>query len=165
MAYCRNGSGLVVRSGFTSGGSDTIAKILYRRVLPFLGIGVIMLIVDSLVILSSIFFEIHIVAYAFISKFVYMKFVDIVVFGFGNNWVKIEIISQEYPSIQEYIIQHLHRGVTIYDAEGGYHHLKGKQIMCICTPKESLRLKTFIASANLNAFVSLRRLTHLGTWL
>lgn len=148
------GTGFIVRSGFTSGGSDTIAKILYKRVFPYLSIGVIIMFVDGLVIASSIFFfDVTIMAYAFITKFVYIRSVDIVVFGMGNNRVKVEILSQESTKIQEYIMNTLHRGVTIIDSEGGYSHAKGKQIICICTPRESLLIKNFIARIDPKAFV------------
>ena len=153
------GAGLVVRSGFTSGGSDTIAKILYRRTLPFMSIGSIMLMIDWIIISSSLFlFDLHIVLYAFLSKFVYMKFVDIVVFGFGNNKVKIEILSHENEQIKDYIIHKLKRGVTIHEAEGGFSHVKVKQIMCICSPRESLLIKNFIASIDPNAFVYITKI-------
>lgn len=157
--FAGSGSGLVVRSGFTTGGSDTIAKILYRRLLPFISIGILMLVVDSLVILSSIFvFDLHIVLYAFVSKFVYMKFVDIVVFGFGNNKVKIEILSHKNEEIKEYIMNTLKRGVTIHEAEGGYSHVRIAQIMCICSPRESLLIKKYIASVDPDAFVYITKI-------
>ncbi|MDF2699472.1 MAG: transporter, partial [Haloplasmataceae bacterium] len=149
-------NGLFIRIGFTSGGSDTIAKIIYRRLLPFVSLGKILMFVDGLFILSSLFvFDMRITAYAFVTKFVYMKSIDMIVFGIGTKRVKMEILSTKYDEISKYILNSVNRGVTLVDTEGGYSHLKLRQIITICSPRESIIIKNYIASIDEKAFVYL----------
>jgi uncharacterized membrane-anchored protein YitT (DUF2179 family) len=156
------GTGFIVRSGFTSGGSDTLAKIIYKRFLPFLSIGVILMFVDVIIILTSIFFfDVQITIYAIITKFISMRAVDLIVFGIGNRRVKIEILTKQRQLVIDYIINKVHRGVTLVDIEGGYSHEAGKQIICICTPRESLMVKNFIATIDRQAFVYIIPLTSI----
>ncbi len=148
------GTGLILRSKYTSGGSDTIAKIVYRKILPFVNFSQVLLIVDGLIILSSLFvFDFRIVFYAVITKYINMKAVDMIVLGIGNRRVKMEIISTKYDQIIPFIHNSVHRGVTIVDTEGAYSKSKLKQIITICSPRESLIIKNFIASIDANAFV------------
>lgn len=147
-------TGFIVRSGFTSGGSDTIAKIIYKKLLPYLSIGSILMAVDGIIIFSSIFvFDLSVMAYAILTKYVSMKAVDLIVFGFGRKRVKIEILSNKIPEITDYIMNTIHRGVTLVESQGGYSHVHTQQIVCICTPRESLQVKNFIASIDAQAFV------------
>lgn len=148
------GTGIIMKSGYTSGGSDTIAKIIYKRLLPFLSIGQILMFIDGFIIFSSIFFfDIRITAFAFITKFVYIKSIDMIVFGIGNRRVKMEIISNRYEEISQFIMTTVNRGVTLIETEGGFTHKMTKQIVTICNPRESLMIKTFIGSIDANAFV------------
>jgi len=148
------GTGMILRSGFTSGGSDTIAKIVYRRILPFLSFSQVLLLVDGAIIFSGLFvFDFRIVAYALITKYINMKAVDMFVLGIGNRRVKMEILSTKYNEIIPFIQTSIHRGVTIVDIEGAYTKAKTRQIITLCTPRESLRIKNFIATVDENAFI------------
>ncbi len=148
------GTGLILRSGFTSGGSDTIAKIIYRKLLPFISFGQVLLLVDGIIIFSAIFvFDFRIIAYAVITKYVNMRAVDIIILGIGSKRVKMEIISVKYKEIIPFIQNSIHRGVTLVDSEGAFSKVKIKQIITICSPRESLHIKNFIAKIDENAFV------------
>lgn len=148
------GTGLILRSKYTSGGSDTIAKIIYRKALPFVNYSHVLLIVDAIIILSGLFvFDIRIVFYAMITKYINTRTVDMIVLGIGNNRVKMEIVSTKVDQIIPFIQNSIHRGVTIVDVEGGYSKSKLRQIITVCSTRESLRIKNFIASIDEDAFV------------
>lgn len=135
------GTGLILRSGFTSGGSDTITKIVYRRLLPFISFSQVLLIVDGIIIFSAIFvFEFRIVAYAIITKYINMRVIDIIILGIGSKRVKMEIISSKYTEIIPFIQNSIHRGVILVDTEGEFTKIKIKQIITICSPRESLNI-------------------------
>src|SRR5690554_6222850 len=146
-------TGLILRSKYTTGGSDTIAKIIYRKLLPFLTFSQVLLIVDGIIIfLGLIVFDFRIVFYAIITKYISMKTIDLVVLGI-NRRVKMEIISSKVEEIVIYIQNSIHRGVTIVDTFGSYSKTKLQQLVTLCTPRESLKIKNFIASIDDNAFV------------
>lgn len=148
------GTGLILRGKYTSGGSDTIAKIVYRRVLPFISFSQVLLLVDGIIIITGLFvFDFRIIFYAIIMKYINMKTVDMIVLGIGNRRVKMEIISTKYEEIIPFIQNSIHRGVTMVETEGAYTGNKLKQIVTVCSPRESLRIKNFIATVDENAFV------------
>ncbi|ERJ11117.1 YitT family protein [Haloplasma contractile] len=148
------GSGLIIRSGYTSGGSDTIAKIMYRKFVPFMSIGQILLIIDGLIVIASVLvFDFEIALYAIITKFVSIKTIDLVVFGIGTRRVKVEIISRAPQEIIDYIINDIKRGVSIFELKGGYKGGRYKQLVTICSPRESIKIKNKIAKIDEHAFV------------
>jgi uncharacterized membrane-anchored protein YitT (DUF2179 family) len=150
------GTGLVLKSGFTSGGTDTIAKIAYRTIYPFFRYSQILLLVDAIIILTGFFlFGIQITVYAIIIKYIATKTVDMVLLGISNKLIKIEIISTRNPEIVNYIQTVIHRGVTCIEVEGQFKKEKVNQINTICSPKEGYKIKNYIATVDEKAFIHL----------
>ncbi len=148
------GAGLILKKGFSAGGTDTIAKILHRRVFPFVSISQILLGIDTAIIVLSVFiFDRNTALYAILSQFVLMKSIDAVLFGFGSKKVKIEIISDENKKIENYIIKTVKRGISAYDIKGGYTNSTKRKLVSICSPRESMLIKKFISEIDSNAFV------------
>jgi uncharacterized membrane-anchored protein YitT (DUF2179 family) len=148
------GAGLILKRGFSAGGTDTIAKILHRKIFPFVSISQILLGIDTAIIVLSIFiFDKNTALYAILTQFILMKSIDTVLFGLGSKKVKIEIISDENEKIQDYIINSVKRGISVYDIKGGYTNSRKRKIVSICSPRESMLIKKFIAEMDSNAFV------------
>jgi len=148
------GAGLILKRGFSAGGTDTIAKILHRRIFPFISISQILLGIDTAIIVLSVFiFDRNTALYAILSQFVLMKSIDTVLFGLGSKKVKIEIISDKNKKIEDYIINSVKRGVSAYDIKGGYTNSNKRKLVSICSPRESMLIKKFIAEVDSNAFV------------
>lgn len=148
------GTGLILRSGYTSGGSDTIAKIINKKIVPFISIGQILLVFDAIVIFSALpVFGVTIMIYALVSKYANAKAIDMIVLGIGNKRVKMEIITNRIQEVKSFILNKINRGVTLVDAEGAFSQLKTKQLVTICTPKESIQIKNYIASVDTQAFI------------
>lgn len=149
------GCGLILKRGFSQGGTDTIAKILHTKVFPFLGLSDILLGIDGIIIFSSIFvFNKYIGLYAIISQLILVKAVDIVLFGFDSKKVKIEIISDSHEEISNYIIYKIKRGISLYEIKGGYANLVKQKIITVCSQREAMLIKRFIASTDPDAFIS-----------
>lgn len=148
------GVGLILRRGFSFGGTDTIAKILHRKVFSFISISQILLVIDLLIIIGSAFIYGRIIAlYSIINTFIAIKVIDIFIFGLGMKKVKIEIISKNEELISGYIINNIKRGFSIYHITGGYTNETKQKIVCICTPRESMLLRRFIANVDSSAFI------------
>lgn len=151
---CGIGSGLVLKRGFSMGGTDTVAKILHYNIFTFVSISEILLCIDgTLIISSAIVYNINIALYAIISQIIVVIMIDTVMFGFGSKKVKLEIISNHHQDITEYIIHSIKRGVTSYEVKGGYKNLARLKLLTICSPRESMLIKRFIAHIDPDAFV------------
>jgi uncharacterized membrane-anchored protein YitT (DUF2179 family) len=151
---CGIGSGLVLKRGYSMGGTDTIAKILHHRIFTFVSISEILLCIDGLLIASSaIVYNLNTALYAIISQIIVVVMIDTIMFGFGSKKVKLEIISDHHKEITEYIIHGIKRGVTSYEVKGGYKNLALLKILTICSPREAMLIKRYIAQIDPDAFV------------
>lgn len=149
------GCGLILKRGFSFGGTDTLAKIFHHKIFPFISISEILLGIDGVIIISSaIIYGMNIALYAVISQIIFMKAMDTVLFGFGSKKVQIEIISEKHEEITDYILHKIKRGVSTYQIKGGYMNLTRIKMVTICSPRESMLIKRFIAHKDINAFVN-----------
>lgn len=151
---CGIGSGLVLKRGFSMGGTDTIAKVLHHKIFTFVSVSEILLCIDGAIIVSSaIIYNLNIALYAIISQIIVVIVIDSVVFGFGSKKVKLEIISSNHKDITDYIIHTIKRGVTSYEVKGGYKNLARLKLLTICSPRESMLIKRYISQVDQDAFV------------
>jgi uncharacterized membrane-anchored protein YitT (DUF2179 family) len=152
---CGIGSGLILKRGFSQGGTDTIAKILHKKVFFFVSLSEIMLGIDSIIVAASaVVFNKNIALYAIISQIIIVKVIDMVLFGFGSKKVKVEIISDKHQIITNYIMNNIKRGVSICEIKGGYRNLPRIKTFTICSPRESMLIKRFIAETDQDAFIT-----------
>lgn len=148
------GCGLVLKRGFSMGGTDTIAKILHHKVFTFVSVSEILLCVDGAIIASSaVVYNLNTALYAIVSQIIVVVVVDMVMFGFGSKKVKLEIISTKHEEITDYILHTIKRGVTSYEIKGGYMNLARLKLLTICSPRESMLIKRYIAKQDPDAFV------------
>jgi len=149
------GAGLIFERGYSFGGTDTIAKIIHKKALPFVSLSQILLAIDAVVILSSGFiFGRNIALYALVTQVIFAKTVEIIMYGFDSKLVQVEIITRHDSEIAEYIMEELGRGVTNIEITGVYTGERKNKIVTICSPRESMLIKSFIAKTDRKAFVS-----------
>ncbi len=149
------GCGLVLKRGYSMGGTDTIAKILHHKVFPFISISQLLLGIDVVIIMVSAFvYDRRIALYAILTQLVMMKGIDLVLFGFGSKNVKIEIISNHTDQMTDYIMNTIGRGISTYEITGGYTNNTKQKIMSICSPREVMLIKMHIAKVDPDAFVN-----------
>lgn len=157
---CGVGTALILKRGFSQGGSDTIAKILHNKLFPFISLSEILLCIDGVIIISSaIIYDKEIALYAIISQLIFMKVVDTVLYGFSSKKVKVEIISENHEAISNYILTDIKRGISTYEIKGGYMNMVRLKIVTICSPRESMLIKMFISNQDSNAFVNVLPVT------
>ena len=75
-------------------------------------------------------------------------------FGFENKIVQLSIITMEKDVITDYIIKELHRGVTSTAVRGEYTDRNMRQLILLCSPRESILIKKKLAAIDPNAFVT-----------
>lgn len=150
------GVGLVLRKGFSQGSSDTLAKILHKKFFQFISMSQILLAIDICILTASaLLFGRHAVLYAIIMQAIYSKTIDTVLFGFGSSLVKMVIISDEVEEISSFIMNNLNKGVSISSVKGGYSNKHQGKVICICSKRESMITKNFVAKVDKGAFMNL----------
>ncbi len=150
------GVGMILRKGFSFGGTDTIARILNKKVFPSINVSYLMMFLDgAVIIISALVFGRNIALYSIISQLITTKVCDYIMFGLGSKLYKLEIISEDYEEISEFIMYGLNRGVTIYNVKGCYTYEEKLQLVTICSPKQSIMIQHFIKDNELKAFVNI----------
>lgn len=150
------GCGLILKRGYSMGGTDTIAKIIHYKAFPFISISQILLSIDvAIIMVSGVVYDRHVALYAILTQIIMMKSIDLILFGFGSKNVKIEIISNNADEIAEYILYTIGRGISTYEIKGGYTNNTREKIISICSPREVMLIKMFIAQIDPDAFVNI----------
>ncbi|HHZ01783.1 MAG TPA: YitT family protein [Tissierellia bacterium] len=148
------GVGMILRKGFSFGGTDTIARMLNKKLFPSINVSYIMLVLDGMVIITAAFtFGRNIALYSIISQFIVTKICDNIMFGFGTKLYKLEIISTKYDEISNYIMYELGRGVTLFKIKGAYTNEEKIQLESICSPHETVLIQKLIKEIDPSAFV------------
>lgn len=150
------GTGLVLKRGFSQGSSDTVAKILHKKLFSFMGISQVLLCIDiTILLISGFVFGRTAVLYAIIMQMVYSKTISVVLFGFGSSLVKVVIISSHLDKISTFMSDTINRGYSIGYVYGGHNHVKRKKIISVFSLREAMLIKDFITKVDEDAFINI----------
>lgn len=148
------GVGMILRKGFSFGGTDTLARILNKKAFPSINVSYIMLVLDGFVIITAAFaFGRNIALYSIISQLIITKVCDYIMFGFGTKLYKLEIISSKYEEISKFIMFELGRGVTLVNVTGCYTNEEKVQMESVCSPNQAVMIQKLIKQIDSTAFV------------
>lgn len=149
-------NGLVFWRGYSFCGTESVAKILKKKLLPHVDISKILLILDSIIIvLSAFIFGRNIALYALVTQFIGSKMVDFIMYGFETKIVQMQIITSRNSDVAKYIMQDIGRGVSSYDIVGEYTGQHRKQLIVLCSPRESMVIKKYLMDMDPSAFVAI----------
>ena len=150
------GSGLVLRAGVTFGGTDTIARILNRKVFKGVALSRVMLFLDGSILISLGFvFNKDVALYALVNHVICIYIMDYMLFGFRQKLYKTNIIPanpDNSDEITRYILS-LGRGVTMYKAVGAYTKSDKIMLSSIVSPRQSALIRSYLAEHFPNAFM------------
>jgi len=148
------GVGLYLKRGYSGGGTDTIAKMLHRKLFPFISISQILFALDvTVIVLSVIVFDIRTALYAVITQLVFTKSVEAILYGFAVPLVKMEILSVEEEAIERFILNDIKRGISKYSIVGGYSNQSRVKLITVCSQRETMLIRQKIAELDEDAFV------------
>ncbi len=151
-------SGLVFSRGYSFGGTDTVAKIIKMKFLPYVGLSKILLVIDAVIIIGSgLFFGRNIALYALVTQIIFSKVVEYVMYGFETKVVQLEVITDKHDEVAAYIMNEINRGVSSVAIVGGYTKCRRDKIITLCSPRESMLIRQFVAKVDKRAFVSVLR--------
>ncbi len=149
----------VLKAGYSTGGTDTIGKIINMKFLNHIPISNIFATIDIFVLIAAAYvFDINIAIYGMLTQYIMLKTTNYLMYGKFNSFIRLEILSPKHEEIKNYIIKELVRGATISEVTGGYSGKPMVKVSCICKPRESIKIKKFIAQVDENAFVSVSEL-------
>ena len=150
------GSGRVLRAGVTFGGTDTVARILNRKVFKGVALSRVMLFLDGSILISLGFvFNKDVALYALVNHVICIYIMDYMLFGFRQKLYKTNIIpasQDDSDDITRYILS-LGRGVTMYKAVGAYTKSDKIMLSSIISPRQSALIRSYLAEHFPNAFM------------
>jgi uncharacterized membrane-anchored protein YitT (DUF2179 family) len=145
------GSGVILKSLGSAGGTDILSVILLERFSVRLGTTVIAF--NSLVLAGAAFlFSLEDALYTLIYLYVSTKIVDLVVTGLSQRKA-VFIISPAWEAITSRILKEVHRGVTIMSGQGAYSKKEQRIIYTVVTFQEVASLKKIVRQEDPQAFV------------
>ncbi len=149
--------------GYSSGGTDTLARVLKQKVFNHLRAGDIQMAMDiTIIAISAFVFDTNIAIYAIVTAIIAAKVISIIMVGYGGKFIQFDIITsskEKGETITEYILNDVNRAVTSHVSRGEYTKEERRTLSVICTPAESVKIKKFVAETDPDAFATVMSLT------
>jgi uncharacterized membrane-anchored protein YitT (DUF2179 family) len=145
------GSGIILRSRGSAGGTDILSVILLKFFSFRLGntsLGFNIIILSTAVLLFPLEKTLYTLIYIYVSTHV----LNLVVTGLSQRKAAL-IISSQWEQISKDIIYRIRRGVTISKAKGGFSGREMKVLYTVITFRELPRLKRIVRESDPDAFV------------
>jgi len=145
------GLGLVFRAGGTTGGTDIIARMLYRG--RGISMGQVILMLDVVILGSSLLFiPKEKVLYTLVSVFIASKMIDFIQEG-AYAAKAFTVICEQPGKLADNITRELDRGVTLMPAVGAYSGSDKTVLYCVVSRFEIRKLKSLVRLHDKRAFI------------
>lgn len=157
------GQALLFNVNASSGGLDVVAKVLNKY--THMDIGKAVMLAGIVTAMSSIFvYDINILIVSLLGTYANGIAVDYFIDGFHRK-KRICILSQDHEKIQSYIMNELKRGVTLYQAVGGYNNSQHIELVSILSVNEYKQLVAWLHHSQVQAFITVSTVNEvIGTW-
>ena len=144
------GTGLIFKTGYTTGGSDVLKQIVSQYGKKTVGEAT--LYVEGPIVASCLFvFGWQSFIYSLMSLYIVGTLTDKVILGI-SKFKTFQIITTKDKEIKRFISKELHHGVTVVDSRGGFSGDKKKVVFCTIPTKNYFLLKEAIAEIDKDAF-------------
>ena len=144
-------SGLIYRTGFSTGGSDIIMQILNK----YLNISESKAMIGAnslIIIVGMIVFGFNKGVYSFIILICSTYFIDKIMFGLSDSKV-FYIYTKKLRKIKKLILDDFQTGFTSIPSRGGYSQKRGFMIMCVVSNRDYYLFKQKILEIGPQAFI------------
>ena len=146
------GMAIVFNANASTGGTDTIAKILNKFF--HIDIGKSLLAVDFIVtLLGAVTFGINIGLYGLLSVIINGIAIDKVIEGF-QVCKEVTVISTKSDEIGKFIMDELERGCTFLKGVGGFSGKDTYILYAVLGRSEFIKLKQYISKVDPKAFIT-----------
>lgn len=153
------GQAIVFNIGASSGGTDILAKVITKY--TSFNIGTALMIADMVVVLLAMsIFGLEKGLYAALGVIITTNLIDYVISGLTIQKYVVIIPSSidKVDLINDYILEKLERGATIYQAEGAYSKERKKVITTVIDRKEFIELRKQVHEIDALAFMTVQNL-------
>jgi len=150
---CGLGGGLVFSSGFSTGGSDIVVRLMKKK-WPFVPIGIFTTAFDlTVAVLTGIVFKnmTH-TLYCGVAVFVTGRVVDAVVYKFDYSKVAL-IVTKHHEEVAFRLGKELHRGSTFLYGQGSYSHNDTTVVLTAVKKQQLAEMKDIVAEVDPEAFI------------
>lgn len=151
--------------GYSSGGTDTLARVVKFKLFNHLRTGDIQMVMDvAIIAISAFVFDTNIAMYAIITAVVAAKVISLITVGYSGRFVQFDIIAsskEKAEQITEFILTDVNRAVTSHVSRGEYTHEERRTLSVICTPAESIKIKKYVADVDPDSFATVMSLTNV----
>jgi uncharacterized membrane-anchored protein YitT (DUF2179 family) len=145
------GSGIILRSLGSAGGSDILSVILLQRFSVRIG-STVLGFNFCLLGVAAVLFSLELALYTLIYMYVTSHVLNLVVTGLSQRKA-VMVISSRWREISQSIIGEINRGVTLLRGEGGFTGREEQVLYTVITFRELSRLKQIIRQLDPGAFV------------
>lgn len=143
--------GIVMKQGVANGPEAIVGMYLKQK--KGLSIGNFFFIMNTTIICSSIIYgDLTLIIYSLISVFIASKVTDMVILG-NNKILIVNIMSDQYLEITEFVHKELGRGVTFVQSLDTQNVKKKMMIKTVLTKGEFVALKKYIDTFKDDSFV------------
>ncbi len=147
------GLGVIFRNNGSLDGTEIVA-IAFSKKISF-SVGEVVMFFNIFILGSAgVVFGWDRAMYSLIAYFIIFKTIDVVLDGLDES-KSVIIVSDFYEEIALAIMNHLERGVTYIDGEGGYTREPKKIIFCVITRLEMAELKHMVSEIDPMAFMAI----------
>ena len=144
------GTGLIFKTGFTTGGTDILNQILAKYFK--ISIGKAILIVDGLIVIGAkLVFSWEIVMYGFVVLYIISYLTDKVLLGISQSKA-FYIITDKEQDAREYLIAEMNTGVTLINSKGGYSQDKHNMLLAVVPTRMYYKVKEGLKEIDPNVF-------------
>lgn len=157
------GAAILFNVNASSGGLDVVAKLLNKYLYIEMGkaltLGGLVLALSAILVYDTKALILGLLA-TYANGVIVDRFID----GF-NRRKRVCILSTEYEKVQDYIVNQLNRGVTLYQVVGGFKNDNKTEIITILTRSEYAQLLNFLHSVDQKAFITVSTVNEvIGEW-
>ncbi|MFH1122375.1 MAG: YitT family protein [Pseudomonadota bacterium] len=145
------GSGIILKSLGSAGGTDILSVILLK--LFSVRLGTTILAFNSIILgAAALLLPLEKALYTMIYLYITSYMVNLVVTGLSQRKA-VYIISPQWQGISQKIMEDIQRGVTIIEGQGAFSGQEQHILYTVITFRELSRLKTLVRAMDPNAFV------------
>ena len=151
--FCGVGGGLVFSSGFSTGGSDIVVRLMKKK-WPFVPLGILTTAFDLTiaVITGIVFKDMTHTLYCGVAVFVTGRVVDAVVYKFDYSKVAL-IVTKHHEEVAYRLGKELHRGSTFLYGQGSYSHNDTTVVLTAVKKQQLAEVKDIVAQIDPDAFI------------
>ena len=147
---CGIANGIIYKTGFTTGGSDILMKILnkYGKIPEGKSVFAINIVIMSF---GAIIFGANKFVYSLIILYLNAALIDRILIGISDSKLFF-IYTKKTEEVKNFILNDLKTGVTILNAQGGFSKETNRVLMCVVPTRDYYLFKETVLAIDEKAF-------------